>query len=249
MARLKGLLKIEGTLDELTFYKTQDGHLVKTKSGVSGDRIANDPTFQRTRENGSEFGAAAEAGKLMRDAVRTLMLTAADNRVTSRVTKLMTIIKNYDTTSARGERTVGVAIAAPGATDELKNFDFNINAILSSILYKPYSVNTTTGVIAVSGLVPINDIAAPIGATHVTLRGAYAKIDFAAGTSEVEYTNAVNMAIDGSSNNVTLTPAAVPSGSGTSLFLLAVEFFQEVNGVQYTLKNGAFNSLSIVEVA
>ena len=70
MARLKGLLKIEGTLDNLTFYKTQDGHLVKTKSGVSGDRIANDPNFQRTRENGSEFGSSASAGKLLRNAVR-----------------------------------------------------------------------------------------------------------------------------------------------------------------------------------
>lgn len=249
MAKLKGILKIEGTLDELTFYKTQDGHLVKTKSGVSGDRIANDPTFQRTRENGSEFGAAASAGKLLRDAVRTLMLTAADNRVTARVTQLMTIIKDYDTTSARGERTVGVGIAAPGATDELKNFDFNISAILSSILYKPYTVDTATGVISISGLVPINDIASPSGATHVTLRGAWAKVDFAGNTSAVEYTNAVNVAVDGTSGNVTLTPAGVPSGSGTSIFLLAVEFFQEVNGVQYTLKNGAYNSLSIVEVA
>lgn len=249
MARLKGLLKIEGTLDELTFYKTQDGHLVKTKSGVSGDRIANDPTFQRTRENGSEFGSAAEAGKLLRDAVRTLMLTAADNRVTARVTQLMTIIKNYDTTSPRGERTVGVAISDPAALNELKNFNFNINAILSSILYKPYSVNTSTGVMSITGLVPVNDIAAPIGATHVSIRGAWAKVDFAGNTSEVEYTNIVNVALDGTSASVTLTPAAVPSGSGTSLFLLAVEFFQDVNGVQYTLKNGAYNALSIVEVA
>ena len=52
MAKLSGILKIEGTLENLTFYKTQDGHLVKTKGGVSADRIANDPTFQRTRENG-----------------------------------------------------------------------------------------------------------------------------------------------------------------------------------------------------
>lgn len=249
MARLKGLIKIEGTLDELTFYKTQDGHLVKTKSGVSGDRIANDPTFQRTRENGSEFGAAAASGKLLRDAVRTLMLTAADNRVTARVTQLMTIIKNYDTSSVRGERTVGIGIAAPGATDELKNFDFNISAVLSSILYKPYAVDTATGVITISGLVPINDIAAPTGATHVTLRGAWAKVDFTAGTSSVEYTNTQNLPVDGTSASVTLTPAAVPAGSGTSMFLLAVEFFQEVNGVQYTLKNGAYNALSIVEVA
>ena len=249
MARLKGLLKIEGTLDELTFYKTQDGHLVKTKSGVSADRIANDPTFQRTRENGSEFGSSASAGKLLRDCVRNLMMTASDNRVTSRVTQVMTIIKNYDSTSARGERSVGVGIADPAAQAELKNFDFNNSAVLSSILYKPYTVNTGTGVIGITGLIPVNDIAFPTGATHVTIRGAWAKIDFAGNTSEIEYTNSVNVALDGTSTNVTLTPAAVPSGSGTSLFLLAVEFFQEVNSVQYTLKNGAYNSLSIVEVA
>jgi len=28
-----------------------------------------------------------------------------------------------------------------------------------------------------------------------------------------------------------------------------VEFFQEINGVQYPLKNGAYNVLNIVEVA
>ena len=75
MAKLNGLLKIEGTLENLTFYKTQDGHLVKTKSGVSADRIANDPNFQRTRENGAEFGSSASAGKLLRNTVRTLMMT------------------------------------------------------------------------------------------------------------------------------------------------------------------------------
>ncbi|WP_206106589.1 hypothetical protein [Ilyomonas limi] len=75
MARLNGILKIEGTLQDMTFYKTQDGHLVKTKSGVSGDRIANDPAFARTRENGYEFGNAAAAGKLLRDAIRVMAAT------------------------------------------------------------------------------------------------------------------------------------------------------------------------------
>ena len=176
MARNTGIIKLEGTLQELTFYKTQDGHLVKTKSGVPGDRILNDPNFQRTRENGSEFGSAANAGKLLRDTVRVLMKTASDNRVTSRVTQLMTIIKNYDTDSVRGERTVGVGITAKGALNELKKFNFNIYSILSCILYTPYSVDTATGVISMTGLIPINDIEAPVGATHVTLVGAWAKL-------------------------------------------------------------------------
>lgn len=246
MARNTGIIKLEGTLQELTFYKTQDGHLVKTKSGVPGDRILNDPNFQRTRENGTEFGSAASAGKLLRDAARVLMKTASDNRVTSRVTQLMTIIKNYDTISARGERTVGTGIQAKGAINELKDFNFNINAILSCILYKSYTVDTATGVIAMLGLVPVNDIEEPVGATHVTVYGAWAKIDFANGTYAIEYTNEVNLPVDNAATDITLTPEAVPDSSGTNIFLLVVEFYQEINGIQYSLKNGAYNSLAIV---
>jgi hypothetical protein len=248
MAKLNGILKIEGTLQDMTFYKTQDGHLVKTKSGVSGDRIANDPAFARTRENGSEFGSAASAGKLLRDSVRTMVSTASDNRVTARVTQTMTQIKNLDTTSMRGERTVDVGIATAEGKALLKGFNFNDKAILGAILYKPYSVNTSTGVISIADLVPINDIAAPTGATHVSVKGAFAIVDFAAGTSDVGYTNIQNLAIDGTSTSVTLTPASVPSGSGIKLFLLQVEFFQEVNAVQYSLNNGAYNGLAIVEI-
>ena len=249
MARQKGIIKIEGTLDEITFYKTQDGHLVKTKSGVSGDRIANDPGFVRTRENGAEFGSAASAGKLLRDALRTLMLTASDNRVTSRLTKVMTGIKNYDTTSARGERTVGVGIADPAAMELLNGFDFNISAILSSILFAPYTVDQPTGKISFAALAPINDIAFPSGATHITLSGAFAIVDFAAGTSDIQFSPEVNLPIDGTTAPQTLTPAAVPAGTGTKIYLLEIEFFQEVKAVQYSLKNGAYNALAIVEVA
>ena len=52
MAKQKGIIKLEGTIGDITFYKsTQDGHLAREKGGVSADRIANDPNFQRTREN------------------------------------------------------------------------------------------------------------------------------------------------------------------------------------------------------
>ncbi len=154
MARQNGIIKIDGTLENLTFYKTQDGNLVKTKSGVSADRIANDPNFQRTRENGAEFGSVATAGKLLRDAVRNLMMNASDNRVTSRITQVMTAIKNYDTTSVRGKRTVAVGIGVAAGRTLLKCLNFNDSAILGAILFKPYAVNTTTGVITIASLIP-----------------------------------------------------------------------------------------------
>lgn len=248
MARQKGIIKLKGTIGDVSFYKTQDGHLAREKGGVDASRIANDPAFIRTRENGAEFGSAASSGKLLRDALRTMLMSASDNRVTARLTKLMTDIKNLDATSLRGERSVGVAIATPNAKATLKGFNFNNRALLGGVLFKPYAVNTATGEISINGLIPINDIAFPNGATHMSLRGAWAKVDFANGTYQVELTNTTNVALDANTNNVVLTPNAVPSGSGVDIYLLMVEFHQEVNAVQYSLKNGAYNALSIVEV-
>lgn len=249
MARQKGIIKLKGTIGGVSFYKTQDGDLAREKGGVDGSRIKNDAAFARTRENGAEFGSSANAGKILRDAIRPLLLNTADNRVVSRLTKVMTDVKNLDNTSARGERSVGIALAQPGAQALLKGFNFNKRSVLGSVLHKPFTVQQNNGMITINGLVPINDIVYPAGATHVSFKCGWAIIDFTAGTSGVDYSPVVNLPIDATQSNVQCLPPNIPVGVGTNLYLLAVEFFQEVNGVQYSLKNGAYNALAIVEVA
>ena len=66
MAKQEGLIKLKGTVGDLSFYKTKDGHLARMKGGVDAERIKNDPAFERTRENGAEFGRSGKAGKLLR---------------------------------------------------------------------------------------------------------------------------------------------------------------------------------------
>lgn len=249
MARQNGLLKIKGTIGGMTFYKSQDGDLVREKGGVDGARIANDPAFARTRENGEEFGVSGKAGKVLRDSLRPMMLNAADSRITSRVTQIMTDVVKLDTTSVRGKRTPAIGFGTASGKALIKGFNFNTNAVLGAVLYKPFAVNTTTGVITIAGLVPINDIAFPSGATHMTITGAYGNINFATGVADLKLTNAVNLVINATSTAVTLTPTAVPVGTGIKVYLLKVEFFQMINAVQYSLKNGAYNALAIVEVA
>lgn len=248
MAKLGGILKIEGTLDNMTFYRTQDGHLVRTKGGVSKDRIQNDPAFERTRENGAEFGASASSGKLLRTSVRNLLMRAKDNRVASRLTQAMTKVKNLDATSPRGERKVSLGLATPEGKEVLKGFNFNNRAIMDSILFSPFSVDAATGEITLTNLNPANDIDFPSGATHVSLTSGFAKIDFDTGENAIELSSTVNLPIDNTTATQTLVPAGVPTGSGNDFMFLLIEFFQEVNGSQYILKNGAFNVLSIVEI-
>lgn len=248
MAKMGGLLRLEGTLDNLTFYKSKDGYLVKTKGGISKDKIMNDPAFVRTRENGTEFGHAANSGKLLRVAVRNMIMNAQDGLVTSRLTQAMSQIKNYDTVSARGERQVAIGLQDDTAKLILKGFNFNVKAILSSVLFAPFTVDRANGVIDVAALTPTSDISYASGATHVSFQAGFLDIDFATGESAIEYSPKVNLAIDGNLTSATLTPSGVPVGTGNKLYLIMMEFFQEVNGVQYSLKNGAFNVLGIVGV-
>ena len=83
MARQKGILKLEGTIGDLTFYRSQGRYLAREKGGVDASRIQNDPAFERTRENGSEFGRAGSSGKLLRNSLRELLLKASDSRMVS----------------------------------------------------------------------------------------------------------------------------------------------------------------------
>jgi hypothetical protein len=61
MAKQKGIIKLEGIIGDITFYKSQNGFLAKYKGGITKDRIANNPTFVKTREDGAGFGNAGKA--------------------------------------------------------------------------------------------------------------------------------------------------------------------------------------------
>jgi hypothetical protein len=248
MARQSGLIKLKGTLDNVNFYQTKDGNLARMKTSVDAKRIANDPAFERTRENGKEFGSSAGSGKLLRDAVRPMSLNASDGRVTARLTKVMTAIKNLDTVNVRGKRVVAEGIQDPIGLASLKGFDFNKDALMGSIMYRPFTVDTATGEIVIADLVPQMDVQWPQGATHIQLSCGFAGVDFETGEKDLQLSASVNLPIDPTQTTVTLTPAAVPAVATTKLFMLKIEFFQEVNGAQYTLKNGAYNALRIVEV-
>lgn len=248
MAKLKSFIKIEGTLDDLTFYKGRAGYLVKTKGGVSANRIKNDPSFARTRENGTEFGHAATSGKQLRRAILDLLTDAKDDLVTPRLTQTMARVQKTDTTSPRGERKVAIGLSTPEGKAELNGFNFNLNAILSSVLLCDYSLDTATGEVIITDFVPAQNLKSPEGATHVSLEVGFLNLDFSTDIKNMQLSPVFNTLIDSTVTTVVLTPAAVPTGTGNQLYFLKVAFFQQVNGIQYALNNGAFNSLKLVDV-
>jgi hypothetical protein len=248
MARQKGIIKLKGTIGDITFYKTQDGHLAREKGGIDANRIASDPAFQRTRENGSEFGRAGKAGKLLRTALRPLLINSADSRMVSRLTQAMVKVIQADTVSERGLRNV-----IDGEAELLLGFEFNIRGKLGTSLYAPFlaAIDRAAGEITVdiASFVPLNMIAAPSGTTHFKIISGGAEVDFEAETYVVDTSETAILPWDATATAAINHTNAVTANSTKPLFLaLGIEFYQETNGQMYPLKNGAFNPLSIAKV-
>ena len=248
MARQKGIIKMKGTIGDITFYKTQDGYLAREKGGIDAKRIATDPAFQRTRENCSEFGRAGKAGKVLRSALRASLLNSSDSRMVSRLAQAMVKVLQADVTSLRGLRNV-----IDGEAELLAGFEFNIRGKLGTSFFAPFTgaIDRVTGdiTVEVEPFVPTNMIAAPMGTTHFKFISAGAEIDFEAATFVETHSETAILPWDALPTLAISQVNPVSAASTKPLFLaLGIEFYQEVNGQMYTLKNGAYNPLALVKV-
>lgn len=249
MARQKGIIKLKGTIGDITFYKSQNGYLAREKGGIDASRIANDPAFQRTRENGSEFGRAGKAGKNLRLAFRGLLMNSADNKMVGRLTQQMIKVIQADTTSARGLRNV-----IDGEAELLTGFEFNARGKLGTSLFAPFvpTIDRVTGEIKVdiASFIPAQMIAAPSGTTHFKIVSAGAEIDFENEVYVNDNSETAMLPWDMTPTAVISHTNAVTPNSTHPLFLaLGIEFYQQVNGQMYSLNNGAYNPLSITTVS
>jgi len=248
LANQKGILKIEGRLDELTFYKRGSNYYVRRKGGVSTARIARAPAFARSRENSKEFGLCAKSCKTLRQAFSRQLIEIRDQFLIGRLAKTMHAIKKLDATSVLGARNVGVGIEAAGAKELMKGFDFNNNAQLARLFEESLVLDPVTSILTLGSFHPREQLAPPSGATHFTIRSVWTRIDFVNNVFEEQESNIENRALEAQPTDITLTPPVAPLGAGTDVIGVLLEFFQEVSGEQYPLHNGRYNAFSIVEV-
>ena len=249
MAEQKGIIPLRGTIGNITFYKSKDGFMAREKGNLDANRIATDPAFQRTRENGAEFGRAGKAGKYLRTALRSLLQNVSDSRMIARLVKEMMRVIKADETNPRGFRNV-----IDGEAELLKGFEFNANSKLGTTLFAPFTgtINRVTGELAVMipSFLPGNMIAAPSGTTHFKIVSAGAEIDFELGTYKTDEKATAALPWDSVGTGAINLVNIVTANSTKPLFVvLGIEFYQEVNGTMYSLKNGVFNALSLVEVS
>ena len=249
MAKQDGILPVKGTLGNLTFYKRADGqHYVRLKGGVSSEQLKKDPKFQRTRENGAEFGRANKAGRTLRHAVRSSIIRIADSGMTPRLTQAMMKVLQADLVSTRGLRNV-----IDGETELLRNFEFNIKSPLPTTLHAGYTpaINRVTGAMTISlpAFKAAEHVSSPEGATHFRILTAAAEVDFERGTAVTDAKNTEILPLTGPELAAqVLSTALTPNSTHPLFLLLGIEFYQQTNNELLPLHNGAFSAMQIVEV-
>lgn len=254
MAINKSFMKIEGTLDNLTFYQKDGKNLVKTKSTVSRSRIMSDAAYRRTRENMREFGGAARVGKAFRTAFSGVTKTMADTYMGARINGLMKRINRYGA-GVRGERDFEVVSYG----EMLKGFEFNKTEPFNAQFFAPSALPTINASRdEVTWTVPDFNtdsfVRKPEGATHMRLVLAAGYVsDYSYSIAQEGYQPVENVAnsqggVSYSADiplvgmvgmNTTLTLDLSSVGvipAAAALFVgIGIIFYQEINGDLYEL--------------
>lgn len=257
MARNNSFIKLEGTLDGLTFYNKDGQNLVKSKNQVSRNRIMNDPAYKRTRENMQEFGGAARCSKAFRESFSAIARLVADTYLASRLTgKIRGVVPNG--AGLRGQRNINLV----DNLEPLIGLQFNVSKPFDSQFNAPSTgpdINATRDTVTwdIPDFNTDTYINIPEGATHCKLALAagyvsnyewvpalksYEPVEEAPnGVGAIVYSDAIALgAMVGSDTNLALDLTAhAPIPVTTALFAgTAIVFYQMVNGELYELAQG-----------
>lgn len=132
MATYESLIKITGSVGDLVFYSLNGKNVVRKKSGFNKKAFKKSPSYEKVRQNSSEFGHCSKAGKLIRSCINGYIKEAGDPLLYQRFARLMTDIKDMDTVSERGKRSVVYGLSTEKGKDQLKAFQFGSKAIIST---------------------------------------------------------------------------------------------------------------------
>ena len=249
MAQQESIIKLSGKVGDLSFFKTKNGYQARSKGGVSADRIANDPGYQRTRENNVEFSEVASASKKIRDILRIMILLTHDPKMASRLTSRVFKMMKADAINVRGERKVLYE-----SFNILKDFNFNEAAPLNNTLFvvAASSIDRVSGTVEVviPEIRPDVHVNKPKGATHfrITAGAALVSLNDELERGIMEIKDSEFLSIKTTTTGFTLSSTLPANALAPIMLVFGVSFYQEVNSVYYSLNNGAFNSLSVVAI-
>ncbi|MGV8091694.1 MAG: hypothetical protein AB2L24_07515 [Mangrovibacterium sp.] len=250
MARQAGDIKLEGTINDITFYKMENRYFVRQKAGVDRKRFMNDPAFLRSRESSHTFGLASAAAGIFRMAFSSLLQDFPCHRLNSAVTGAMVKVFPGDEASRDGACALN-----SGNLRVIEGFEFNKCALLGDILQVPYHADIDRGRgearVSVPGFIPSDCLINSGNGTHMKFHMGCAAIHFQDGTYQFVRTESEPIPI-GLKQEQAFDLSVVLPGTEINdlpLFLvLGVEFYRKALQKYFKLAGGIYNALQVIRV-
>jgi hypothetical protein len=193
MAKAFGPVQIVGTLDDLNFYITPDGNIVRErgKTGNTKKSFRDNPIFTPVKEHGKDFGRCAKKGAVFRRLVKPFYDQAKDGSIAGRTNQLLHAIIKEDLEHERGQRQLHTGLQSAAALGFLIGFEGNKGRPLQAVLKKKIAFNWEKRAISIKTINPLQHIDWPDSATQVHLQIAMANWDCVNDTYETVYSNEI----------------------------------------------------------
>jgi hypothetical protein len=178
MAKLNGILDIEGTLGGISFYKDKETGqtFVKTaRGGHSSESINRDPRKIGIKQCNIEFGAIAKIKSMLLLRVQHQFRCKLPRSVHSSFTSVLRLIMEADTGNRRGKRLVYVGLKSEKGKRLLMDFMFSPDLGVYSLFNGLPQISLVGGRCSFEGLL-VEASVFPAEATHVRLH--YFVVDY-----------------------------------------------------------------------
>lgn len=193
MAKAFGPVQIVGTLDDLNFYITPDGNIVreKGKTGNTKKSFKENPIFTPMKLHSKDFGHCAKKGRVFRLLVKAFYDHAKDGSIAGRTNQLLHAIIKEDKEHERGQRQLHTGLQSAAALAFLIGFEGNKGRPLQTVLKKKISFNWEKRTLSIKTIQLLQDIDWPSEASQVHFQIAIANWDCVNDTYETVYSNEI----------------------------------------------------------
>ena len=236
MARQKGLIKFSGTIDGINFY-FRKGEAVARKAGggFTSKSVKHSPAMVRTRENSKEFGHVSKFKRLFRIGLFPFLNGFADTSLHGRLMSLFQAIKGFDVVSARGERSLGIALATLEGQRMLEQFAFTekrLKQVLrGKVVFEPLDATLSVSDFTIAQMI------FPHQATVAEVLFGVLRFDTNVMETQLFMSPPVWLTKDAVIADFSMTTTAPVVGQGIFMAVVSVRFYEEVNGERYLLKD------------
>lgn len=198
-----------------------DTLVVTRKRGVSGIRIKQDGLFEETRRQNDNFNECAEAGKLLREALKPLLSEIKDKNISARVLRLLSQVKKQCEVQQRSKN---IWECLEEKNDMLKGFEFNSNALIKDCLKKEFKISEEG--FSFFDIRVTRDIMIPEECSHVKLKGGLLCIDVNNEAFYLEETEEKKLPVNDLTKNIELRFKVKPQSDLIKLPVLLIAFYK-----------------------